>query len=82
MKNLDTIFAVEFGQLLENFLFSSADRDRQRKVICSCLGLKNENQLAQRPFPAIGLFFGNRQGTGTLHRKSIKQQQRNSGSKI
>lgn len=47
MKNLDTIFAVEFGQLLENFLFSSADRDRQRKVICSCLGLKNENQLAQ-----------------------------------
>ena len=47
MKNLDTIFAVEFGQLLENFLFSSADRDRHRKVICSCLGLKNENQLAQ-----------------------------------
>ena len=46
-RNLDTIFAVEFGQLLENHLFSSANRDAERKIMCSCLGLRNENQLAQ-----------------------------------
>lgn len=46
-KNLDTIFALEFGQLLENFLYSSIDRDEQTKIICSSLGLKNQNQLAQ-----------------------------------
>lgn len=46
-RNLDTLFAVEFGQLLENHLFSSANRDAERKIMCSCLGLRNENQLAQ-----------------------------------
>lgn len=46
-RNLDTLFAVEFGQLLENHLFSSANRDQERKIICSCLGLRSENQLAQ-----------------------------------
>ena len=46
-KNLDTIFALEFGQLLENYLFGCVDRERQMDVICSCLGLRNRNQLAQ-----------------------------------
>lgn len=47
MKNLDTLFAVEFGQLLENYLFSSANRAELAKIISSSLGLKSENQLAQ-----------------------------------
>lgn len=46
-KNLDTLFAVEFGQLIENHLFSSIDRENEKKIICSCLGLRSENQLAQ-----------------------------------
>lgn len=46
-KNLDTLFAVEFGQLLENHLFGSSNRDEEKKIICSSLGLRSENQLAQ-----------------------------------
>ena len=47
MKNLDTIFALEFGQLLENHLFASPERDKELEIICSSLNIRNKNQLAQ-----------------------------------
>ena len=47
MKNVDTIFALEFGQLLENHLFASPNRDEELEIICSSLNLKSRNQLAQ-----------------------------------
>lgn len=46
-KNLDTIFALEFGQLLENHLFASPERDKELEIICSSLNIRNKNQLAQ-----------------------------------
>lgn len=47
MKNLDTIFALEFGQLLENHLFASPEREKELEIICSSLNIRNKNQLAQ-----------------------------------
>ena len=47
MKNVDTIFALEFVQLLENHLFASPNRDEELEIICSSLNLKSRNQLAQ-----------------------------------
>lgn len=46
-RNLDTLFAIEFGQLLENHLLVRSNRDELKGILCSSLGLKNENQLAQ-----------------------------------
>ena len=46
-RNLDTLFAIEFGQLLENHLLVRSNRDELIGILCSSLGLKNENQLAQ-----------------------------------
>lgn len=46
-KNLDTLFALEFGQMLENHLFSSSNKQKVMEDICSCFELKSENQLAQ-----------------------------------
>ena len=46
-KNLDTIFALEFGQLLENHLFASPEREKELEIICSSLNIRNKNQLAQ-----------------------------------
>ena len=37
MRNVDTIFALEFGQLLENHLFASPNRDEELEIICSSL---------------------------------------------
>lgn len=47
MRNVDTIFALEFGQLLENHLFASPNRDAELEIIISSLNLKTKNQLAQ-----------------------------------
>ena len=47
LKNLDTIFALEFGQLLENHLFASPEREKELEIICSSLNIRNKNQLAQ-----------------------------------
>lgn len=46
-KNLDTLFALEFGQMLENHLFSSSNKQKVMEDICGCFELKSENQLAQ-----------------------------------
>lgn len=46
-KNLDTLFALEFGQMLENHLYGSPNKDELKQLICSCFQLKSENQLAQ-----------------------------------
>lgn len=47
MRNVDTIFALEFGQLLENHLFASPNREAELEIIISSLNLKTKNQLAQ-----------------------------------
>ena len=47
MRNVDTIFALEFGQLLENHLFASPNRDAELEIIISSLNLKTKHQLAQ-----------------------------------
>lgn len=46
-KNLDTIFSLEFGQMLENHLFGSSNKQQIMEIVCSCFELKSENQLAQ-----------------------------------
>lgn len=46
-EKLETLFAIEFGQLLENHLLGSPKRDEQTVIICSCLQLRNKQQLAQ-----------------------------------
>ena len=46
-EKLETLFAIEFGQLLENHLLGSPKRDEQTMIICSCLQLRNKQQLAQ-----------------------------------
>ena len=40
MRNVDTIFALEFGQLLENHLFASPNRDAELEIIISSLNLQ------------------------------------------
>lgn len=47
IEKLETLFAIEFGQLLENYLYSNARREELTDVICSCLQLRNKQQLAQ-----------------------------------
>lgn len=47
MSKLDSLFAIEFGQMLENHLFGSQNREKELEIILSSLGLKSKNQLAQ-----------------------------------
>lgn len=47
MTAIDTLFSIEFGQTLENYLFSSVNRDAEIQVITETLGLRSYNQLAQ-----------------------------------
>lgn len=46
-EKLETLFAIEFGQLLENYLFANPLREQIIDVVCSCLQLRNKQQLAQ-----------------------------------
>lgn len=46
-EKLETLFAIEFGQLLENYLLSNALRESLVGIICSCLNLKSKQQLSQ-----------------------------------
>ena len=46
-ERLETMFALEFGQLLENHIFASPVREQIKEVICSSLGLRSHQQLAQ-----------------------------------
>ena len=46
-ERLETIFALEFGQLLENYLMSQVSRAELTEIICSCLQLRSRQQLAQ-----------------------------------
>ena len=46
-EKLETLFAIEFGQLLENYLYSNTLREELTEVICSCLQLRNKQHLAQ-----------------------------------
>lgn len=46
-EKLETLFALEFGQLLENYLYASAMKEQVTEIICSSLGLKSKQQLSQ-----------------------------------
>ena len=46
-ERLETMFALEFGQLLENHIFASPIREKITEIICSSLGLRSRQQLAQ-----------------------------------
>lgn len=46
-EKLETLFAIEFGQLVENYLYSNPLREQLTEVICSCLQLRSKQQLAQ-----------------------------------
>lgn len=46
-EKLETLFAIEFGQLVENYLFSNPMREQLTETICSCLQLRSKQQLAQ-----------------------------------
>lgn len=46
-ERLETLFALEFGQLLENHIFASPIREKVKEVVCSSLGLRSQQQLAQ-----------------------------------
>lgn len=46
-ERLETMFALEFGQLLENHIFGSSVKEEVTEIICSSLGLRSRQQLAQ-----------------------------------
>lgn len=46
-EKLETLFAIEFGQLIENYLYANPFRDQLIDVVCSCLQLRSKQQLAQ-----------------------------------
>lgn len=46
-ERLETMFALEFGQLLENHIFASSIREKEIEIVCSSLGLRSKQQLAQ-----------------------------------
>lgn len=46
-ERLETLFAIEFGQLIENYLYANPMREQLMDVVCSCLQLRSKQQLAQ-----------------------------------
>ena len=46
-ERLEMLFAIEFGQLLENHVFGSTNKEELTEIIRSSLGLRSKQQLAQ-----------------------------------